>query len=32
MHEGWNDSVYVWIGSSAPMMKIDTIQPSVESI
>jgi len=32
MHEGWNDSVYVWIDSSEPGMKIDMIQPSVESI
>ena len=32
MHEGWNDLVNVWIDSSEPKMKIDTIQPSVESI
>ena len=32
MHGGWNDSVHMWIDSCEPRMKIDTIQPSVDSI
>jgi len=31
-YEAWYDSDHIWVGSSVPRMKIDTIQTSYESI
>ena len=31
-YEGWYDSNHIWVDSSVPRMKIDTIQTSYESI